>query len=475
MEKPVTASTQQSASQQDSADLLTAKLAELATLYGQNQLGACLNLAEKCLVDYPHHPDLACYLGFSAKQLNLEDLALACALSALRHHPEHANLNRLVGKIYYESGYPNEALIYLEKAYQLNGNAAVIMNDLAFAYYELGYLDKSGPLFKTAMDTYQDKAAMVAYGINLLAMGDYTHGWPAYEKRFARSGPKDTPWQPNKPIWNGQDAITGKKVLVHWEQGFGDTLQFSRFISPLKKKHKPHIIFCCQPAMHRLFKNNSDIDMLCTDDNIPKYDYQIALGSLPYLLKINTEAKLQSPSYIQADPELTTAWSMRMNKKPDKIAIGFSWAGSNLYMHNNRRVSDLSYFLNLLPYRPLQYFSLQKEISDADREILKYADVTHLGSDFQDFADTAAAIANLDLVICVDTGVAHLAAAMGKPVWVLLRYETEWRHPRDRETSPWYPNMRLFRQTRPGDWDSVFAAVDAALQAKIAEGISSSL
>jgi ADP-heptose:LPS heptosyltransferase len=295
-----------------------------------------------------------------------------------------------------------------------------------------------------------------------LADKKYREGWQLYENRFKLALFSKEYVQSPMPFWDGKTDITNKKLLLIWEQGVGDVIQFIRFIPLLKQKTKAHICFVCGPSLARLAGKIQGVDMMHITTNLPTHDYKVYLLSLPLILGLFKEEQFLTDPYIQVDKKLVETWQHKLPKtKPYKI--GICWMGGVKYSYNLERNCTLGQFVKLLENNAYQLIILQKELTPEDKELLSYSPILSVADELVDFSETAAVIANLDLVITVDTSIGHLAGAMGKPVWLLIRYETEWRHPRDSDISPWYPSMRLFRQPNPGDWDGVFASVTQAL------------
>jgi len=296
----------------------------------------------------------------------------------------------------------------------------------------------------------------------LLVSGDFEHGLPLYEWRwqvpaFAR-GKKDVP----QPLWSGNESLSGKTILLYSEQGFGDAIQFCRYAA-LVAARGARVILEVQPALTRLLSDLDGVDTIISrGDPLPAFDYHCPLLSLPLAFATRPETIPASETYLHADSDIRAHWAERLGPTT-KPRIGLVWSGSATNTNDHNRSLDLEELLRVLP-DSCQYISLQKEVRDTDQQTLNgHPQVLHFAAELRDFADTAALCDLMDLVISVDTSVAHLGGALGKPTWVLLPFSPDWRWLLERCDSPWYPSMILYRQTAPGDWDPVINAVGTAL------------
>ncbi|MEN6621037.1 MAG: glycosyltransferase family 9 protein, partial [Smithella sp.] len=284
-------------------------------------------------------------------------------------------------------------------------------------------------------------------------------GWRQYEWRWQATHLKryDTP----KPLWQGEAAV-GRILLIQSEQGFGDTLQFCRYASLAAAKGL-RVVLEVQPALVRLMKSLSGIErVIPMGQPLPDFDFYCPTMSLPTAFNTRVETIPSDVPYLFAAPEAVNSWKNRLPESSKKmLKVGLVWAGSSrtnsieLVSVDHRRSINPELLAPLMDVDGIQFFSLQKLGPSAPKEF----GLVDMTAECRDFADTAALIANLDLVISVDTAVAHLAGALGKPVWILNRFDSCWRWMETREDSPWYPTLRLFRQPYPGDWSSVVLRV----------------
>src|SRR4028118_2391348 len=261
-----------------------------------------------------------------------------------------------------------------------------------------------------------------------------------------------------QPVWDGKD-LQGKTILLCPEQGLGDAIQFIRYADLVKQKGG-RVIVWCEPQLQRLFAQVSAIDgLIVNPEDAPDFQVRAQLMSLPHLLGTTLETVPAKVPYVAPPP----GWEFSLPNTPN-LKVGIVWSGNPKNSENNVRSIPLELLTKLLDIPGANFYSLQKEMTADEIALLEQMPVTDLSSYLHDFADTAAAISALDLVISVDTSVAHLAGALGKPVWIFLCFVPDWRWMLQREDSPWYPTVRLFRQQKAGDWDGVCDRIKAALE-----------
>jgi tetratricopeptide (TPR) repeat protein len=304
----------------------------------------------------------------------------------------------------------------------------------------------------------------------LLLLGDFTQGWQEFEYRW-----KTSTWQESQtlthPQWTGQEDLAGKTILLFVEQGMGDTIQFIRYATELKKRGAT-IVAEVQPALTRLLTGVTGVDAMYARGTMPytlPIDYQCALMSLPLALGTQVDTIPNAIPYIHVAEDKVSHWKQQFADL-DGPRIGLVWAGNPDHKNDRNRSTSLRTLAPLFDVAGLHFLSLQKEIPQADRHLLDNTAVMQdLSQNLTDYVETAAIIANLDLVISVDTSVAHLAAAMGKPVWMLLPTNPDYRWLLDRSDSPWYPTITLYRQSRIGEWTDVIASICTNLRAQFAQ------
>ena len=382
--------------------------------------------------------------AYTEARVNLADLlriggrqadARAHLDAVLGTAPNHvAALNNL-GTLLQDQGEPAQALAVLERA---------------------GKLDAANPQIKWNR------------ALSRLALGDYARGWQDFEARW--TGCDNLRGGYSKPLeraWNGE-PIAGKRLLLWAEQGFGDSLQFVRFAKTLAEQGAT-VLLEAQPELVALLRSAPGVAAIhARGDALPQYDWHCPLMSLPLRLGMKLES-LPAAAYVSADPARVEAWKQRIGDEGVR-KVGLTWAGSSrrgavdLAAIDARRSVSLAQLQPLLQIPGIRFFSLQKDGAAEWAATSLPADCFDFTAELNDFSDTAALIANLDLVISVDTAVVHLAGAMGKPAWLLNRYDSCWRWLRGRDDSPWYPTLRQFRQPQPGDWDTPIQRAATALR-----------
>jgi hypothetical protein len=262
-----------------------------------------------------------------------------------------------------------------------------------------------------------------------------------------------------EPPWDGR-PLEGRTLLLHAEQGFGDAIQFIRYL-PLAAERGGRIIIECQAQLQRLFQINAGgSQIVASGQPMPDFDSHCPLLSLPWVFGTTLASVPDIVPYLRADAENVGSWRQRLAEHSQVVKVGLVWSGNPAHKNDRCRSMTLARLAPLAQTRGVRFFSLQKgEAATEARTPPPGMELIDWTEELTDFADTAALIAHLDLVIAVDTAVAHLAGAMGKPVWTLLPFVPDWRWLLEREDSPWYPSMRLFRQPFWGDWDSVIERV----------------
>jgi hypothetical protein len=294
--------------------------------------------------------------------------------------------------------------------------------------------------------------------------GDFKGGFEVYERRWDADQHRAFRRDFALPLWTGAEDVAGKTVLLHAEQGFGDTIQFSRY-APLLAARGARVVLEVQEPLRTLMASLSGVaQILSRGEALPDFDLHCPLLSLPRAFGTELRAIPNAVPYLAVAKDAVTRWGARLGAS-GRRKIGIAWSGRPTHKNDRNRSVTLADFLKIFAGTDAAIVSLQREVRDADAAMLRErADVIHFGENLRDFADTAALMENLDLVIAVDTSVVHLAGALGKPVWVLLPFMPDWRWLLDRDDSPWYPNARLFRQDESRAWDSVIASVNAALR-----------
>ncbi|RKP46086.1 tetratricopeptide repeat protein [Trinickia fusca] len=414
------------------------------------------------------------------RDLGRPDDALASCDQALALRPDYAEAWSNRGNALSDLNRPLDAQASYERALSLSREFTDAWNNLGLTYVDLNRhadalasYDKALALAPDAAETHWNRA------LCLLQMGEFEAGWREYEWRWARARIKAGKRAFDQPLWLGDTPLEGKTILLHAEQGLGDTLQFCRYAS-LVAQQGARVVLEVQPELIRLLANLEGVDLLVeAGQPLPPFDYHCPFLSLPLALRTTQATIPGNTPYLFADAQASQHFAARiaaLDGSRNALKVGLVWAGGNrphvpeLRKNDARRSLALEQLAPILDLPGVQFFSLQKgapaqqltamhERHAASRTIVDWTDELH------DFADTAALVDNLDLVLSVDTSTAHLAGAMNKPVWILNRLDTCWRWLLERNDSPWYPSVRLFRQPTLGDWASVINTVAHALNA----------
>src|ERR1700674_1208952 len=332
------------------------------------------------------------------------------------------------------------------------------------ALRELRRHDEASASYHAALAIKPDYADVhVNEALMRLRLGDFAEGFREYEWRWRKTEIAALERHFAQPLWLGEGAIAGKTILLHAEQGFGDTIQFVRY-ARLAAGRGANVILEVQPALQALVQ---EIDAACTvigrGEPLPPFDLHCPLLSLPLAFKTDLATIPSQVPYLRAPPGRMAKWQDRLGRQ-DGLRVGIAWAGSAAYAGDEARSIALARLAPLWSDPSIRLVSIQREPRAADQAILAgHPAVLHVGAELADFADTAAVIATMDAVVSIDTAVAHLAGALGKPVLILLPYSPDFRWMLERNDSPWYPTARLFRQPERRDWGSVIESVRGEL------------
>ncbi len=419
-----------------------------------------------------------------ASQLNFSELSTAAVLnnSGLALHTQGLHL---------------EALEKFQAALGLEPNNPIIFNNRGVCYFSLDlfeeaiqsyklattfdprYLEAHNNLGNALVKLFQHEVALKSYdqalaldpsyveaywnkALALLQLGRFSEGWVLHESRWAK--PSFQPIVRNfpQPIWDGSFSIAGKTLLLHAEQGLGDTLQFIRYVAQVQTLGD-RIVLEVQAPLVPLLDGQLAVDALVMQgDPLPSFDCHCPLMSLPLAFHTTLSSIPIAIPYLKSSPEKERFWAEKLGPTSG-LCVGLVWSGDPRHQNDKHRSIPLADLLAALPPN-FVYFSLQSEIRDSDRQALENSDsLVHFGSELKDFSDTAALCAQMDVVVCVDTSVAHLSGALGKPTFLLLPYNPDWRWLLERTDSPWYPTMHLYRQTQLGSWQSALEKVSADL------------
>jgi tetratricopeptide (TPR) repeat protein len=431
-------------------------------LHSLGRLAEALAGFDKALALQPDNARLYNNRGDTLQGLKRVDDALASYDKALALKPDYAQAHYNRGTMLKDLRRLDEALDGLDRAIALKPDYAAAYNNRGIAMQDLKRLDDALGSFDKAIALIPDSAEFHAnQAYCLLQMGRLEQGWRLHEWRKRTEMPVgNRSFQ--QPLWLGKEDIANKTVFAHWEQGLGDTIQFCRY-GKLLRARGARVVMSVQEPLHRLLRQlGPDIEVVNHNQVPAAFDYHCPLMSLPLAFETTVASIPSEQRYISADRELSKAWLVRL-PPPAKPRIGIVWSGNAKHKNDRNRSIDLPALAPL--FSPdAHWISLHQELRDGDAASLaQLRQIAFYGNELKDFADTAALIDLLDLIITVDTGVAHLAGAMGKPVWILLPYNSDWRWLSARDDSPWYPTARLFRQGDGESWQQVIACVRDAL------------
>ncbi|KLU24874.1 glycosyltransferase 9 family protein [Caballeronia mineralivorans PML1(12)] len=424
---------------------------------------------EDALADYtrslelePGAADVLCNQGTTLRQLKRHEAALQsydAALAASADFPE-AWCNR--GSVLQDMHRYGDALVAFDRALAINPKYALAWFNRGNALFDTLRFDEALQAYDQAIDTdpnYVD--AHFAQGFIHLHRGDFARGWPKYEWRLRDPKSEHSRRYFAQPRWSGEESLDGRTILIYAEQGFGDTVQFCRYVQRLLDLGA-RVVLQVQPALRSLMATlRGPVQVVATGEPLPAFDYQCPLLSLPLAFQTDLSNIPNQTPYLHADAQLVEKWEGILGPK-QRSRIGLAWSGNPEHRNDRKRSLDLTTLMPLLEL-DVEWVSLQKVVRESDMGVLEQSPILNFDADIRDFSDTAALIHSLDLVIAVDTAVAHLAGALGHPVWVLLPHLAEWRWMSEREDSPWYPDARLFQQAAPGGWPGVIDAVREAI------------
>ena len=417
----------------------------------------------KALEIAKNYPQALCGVGMVLKRRGRLDDAIPYFKKAIDVRPNMAEAHSHLGNARQDQGRLEEAVACHRRAIELNPRFLDAHNNLGNALKDLCRMDEAIASYRRAVEVAPDHAsAHWNLALGLLVVGEWQEGWKEFEWRWGSKGLKASQRNFDKPLWDGGD-LDGRTLLLHAEQGVGDSIQFVRYVALAADRRGAdgRVVVEHQPGLERLFAFLSDrVTLIPFGDALPPFDVHAPFLSLPYVFGTTTESVPADVPYLEIPDDAAVDLSGGTGFK-----VGLVWAGNPKHLNDRNRSADLKAFAPLLEVAGCSFYSLQVGKRQADLADLGFADrITDLADQLTDFTVTEAAIRDLDLVITVDTAVAHLAGALGRPVWLLLPFAPDWRWLMDREDTPWYPTMRLFRQSKRGDWREVMGRVADALR-----------
>lgn len=440
-----------------------------------NQASALLDLrryeealksCDSALKSRPDYAEALSNRGNALWAMNRAADALVSYDHALRIKPDYPEALSSRGAALRSLGRPLEALQSYDRALQLRPAYADALNNQGAALQELQHPAEALDSFaraQRAQPVYAD--AHMNEALCRLMLGEFELGWQKYEWRWKKEPGLTMARNFVQPLWLGKESLQGKTILLHAEQGLGDTIQFCRYAKDVAALGA-RVVLEVQPALKSLLQGVQGASLVIgKGEKLPDFDCHCPLLSLPLAFQADL-SNISGAAYLHSDPAKSQHWRERLGPA-GKTRVGLVWSGATGHQNDHNRSLSLAQIAPLIGGQA-QYYCLQKELRPADQATLESTPgIEFLGDSLKDFSDTAGLLEQMDLVITVDTSVAHLAGAMGKEVWIMLPFSPDWRWLLERSDNPWYDSVRLFRQSAPGDWASVLGQVQEALTAKL--------
>jgi tetratricopeptide (TPR) repeat protein len=433
------------------------------TLNQLKRFEEALSSYDRAIALRPDYAEALSNRGNTLYKLKRFEEALASCDRALALRPEYAEA--LVNRGNTLNGLKRfgEALASYDRAITLRPGYAEGLSNRGTTLNELKRFQEALASYDRALALRPNHAeAHVNEALTRLLLGDFERGWKKYEWRWKKASFTSPVRNFAQPLWLGANTIEDKAILLHSEQGFGDAIQFCRYV-PRVVERAARVILEVPKPLHQLMSTlPGAAQIISRGDPLPDFDLQCPLLSLPLAFGTRLETIPSVTPYLRAPPQAVMNWNARLGPRIYP-RIGLAWSGRLTHENDHNRSIGLSSLLPLLGFNAT-YVSLQQDVRAGDAIVLQDRDdILRFGDELKNFSDTAALMSNLDLIISVDTSVAHLAGALAKSFWVLLPFIPDWRWLLDRDDNPWYPTARLFRQDDTRDWDNVIVRVQAAL------------
>jgi tetratricopeptide (TPR) repeat protein len=433
------------------------------TLLASRQPAEAESAFSRALLISPRNAEAHNNRGQALKELGRPDEALDACKKAIALNPAYAGAYTNLGNIMQTAQRWEEAIAAHRRALELQGDLVEAWSNLGNALMALNRTGEALAAYRSALRLRPDSAE-IAYNECLvhLLQGEIPAAWEGYELRWGLGSLRRRPVQ-TRPPWSGNEPLEGRSIVVFSEQGFGDTLQFARYI-PLLAERGAAVHAVVQDPLKSLVGRIRGVRSVGTPgEPWPECDFHCPLVSLPRAFRTALASIPSGVPYVIARPdriEAAAGWLAPAGSP----RVGVVWSGNPSHPNDRNRSLPVAALASVLTVSGRRWVSLQKELRPGEQEIIHAAGAVDLSGQLNDFEDTAGAISQLDLVITVDTAVAHLAGAMGVTTWILLPFAPDWRWLLERDDSPWYPTARLFRQSKPGNWDSVLARVAGELK-----------
>ncbi len=414
---------------------------------------------ERALAIKPDFAEAWINRGTALRELKRYDEGLASYDKALTLRAGDAELLHAHGNVLRHLRRYDEAIASYDRALAINPDFVEALDSRGNALMDLKLHEEALANFARAQQIRPDFAqAYYSESKCLLLLGDFERGWEKHEWRWNCDQFLSSRRNFSQPLWLGIENIAGKTILLHAEQGLGDTIQFARYVQAVSQKGASVILEAWGYVRPLLSHVSGAHQVIGRGDPLPEFDVHCPLMSLPLAFNTRLDTIPAPIPYLRATDAKMKKWEEKLGRIKT-LTVGIAWSGRSEHHNDRNRSLPLSKLIDLKKLK-VRLVSLQKEVRPEDAKVLAAnGEILHLGPELEDFSDTAALASLMDLVISVDTSIAHLVGALGKPVWILLPFAPDWRWLLDREDSPWYPTARLFRQSRAGDWDSVIDRV----------------
>jgi tetratricopeptide (TPR) repeat protein len=439
-------------------------------LHAEGRLDEALVCLDRAVALRPDHAETLYRRACCLRDLRRYEAALADCMKAHALDPDNAEICNNIGAALQWLGRSEQALAWFDKAFALSPTTLGALTNKAIALGQLHRFDEVFAIYDqvTAIDPGNAKAEL-GRGHLYLLKGNFEAGWAAREARLRLPSPFGAYPEFSQPAWRGQEAVDGRTILIFADEGLGDTVQFARYV-PLLAARGARVILAVDRAVVPLLAGLAGVaQCVAKSDALPPFDLHCPLSSLPLAFGTRLES-IPSSAYLPAPApaaERVAAWQHRLGA-PARLRVGLVWSGNPNHTNDYNRSVPFR-LLSPLLHLDATCVSLQKDARPGDRALLGQSSIVDLTAHLHDFGETAALVSCLDLVISVDTSVAHLAAALGRPTWILLPYTPDYRWLLDRDDSPWYPTARLFRQTATRDHAEVIDRVRGELSTLIAD------